>query len=72
MGDHITKLQTFYYYCFSYVLNIILRSFADGGNTALQVVAWPFGGRPGKVNVMRSSPNPATWIRAQVTFRKLD
>ena len=26
----------------------------------------------GKVNVMRSSPNPATWIRAQVTFRKVD
>jgi len=44
----------------------------DGGNTALQVVAWPFRGRPGKVNVMRSSPNPATWIRAQVTFRKVD
>ena len=21
---------------------------------------------------MRSSPNPATWIRAQVTFRKVD
>lgn len=49
------------------------RKFLDnGGNTALQVVAWPFGGRPGKVNVMRSSPNPATWIRAQVTFRKVD
>ena len=46
--------------------------FLDGGNTALQVLAWPYNGRPGKVNVMRSSPNPATWIRAQVTFRKVD
>lgn len=49
------------------------RKFLDnGGNTPLQVIAWPFRGRPGKVNVMRSSPNPATWIRAQVTFRKVD
>ena len=38
----------------------------------MQVLAWPYNGRPGKVNVMRSSPNPATWIRAQVTFRKVD
>ena len=38
----------------------------------MQVIAWPFNGRPGKVNVMRSSPKPATWIRAQVTFRKVD
>ena len=44
----------------------------DGDNAPLQVVAWPYNGRPGKVNVMRSSPNPATWIRAQVTFRKVD
>lgn len=38
----------------------------------MQVVAWPYNGRPGKVNVMRSSPSAATWIRAQVTFRKVD
>jgi len=54
-------------------LNFRYRKFLDnGGNTALQVLAWPYNGRPGKVNVMRSSPNPATWIRAQVTFRKVD
>ena len=46
--------------------------FLDGGNSPLQVLAWPYNGRPGKVNVKLNSPNPATWIRAQVTFRKVD
>ena len=36
------------------------------------MIAWPYNGRPGKVNVQKSSPNPATWIRAQVTFRKVE
>jgi len=54
-------------------LSFRYRKFLDNGDNApLQVVAWPYNGRPGKVNVMRSSPNPATWIRAQVTFRKVD
>ena len=44
----------------------------DGGESPLQVIAWPYNGRPGKVNVMRSSPLPQTWIRAQVTFRKVE
>lgn len=38
----------------------------------LQVLAWPFKGRPGRVNILRSSPTESTWIRAQVTFRKID
>ena len=50
--------------CFYFIL--------DGGKAPLQVIAWPYNGRPGKVNVQRSSPNPATWIRAQVTFRKVE
>ncbi len=46
--------------------------FSDGGNTPLQVLAWPYRGAPGKVNVQRSSPTPGSWIRAQVTFRRVD
>jgi len=54
-------------------LSFRYRKYLDnGGSSPLQVIAWPFNGRPGKVNVMRSSPKPATWIRAQVTFRKVD
>jgi len=54
-------------------LSFRYRKYLDnGGRSPLQVVAWPYNGRPGKVNVMRSSPNPSTWIRAQVTFRKVD
>ena len=44
----------------------------DGGNSPLQVLAWPYRGRPGKVNIRRDSPTSDTWIRAQVTFRKVD
>lgn len=43
-----------------------------GGKAALQVLAWPLNGRPGKVNIQKSSPRATTWIKAQVTFRKID
>ena len=39
----------------------------DGGKSPLQVLAWPYRGRPGKVNIQRDSPDSNTWIRAQVT-----
>ena len=44
----------------------------DGGKAALQVLAWPLNSRPGKVNIQKSSPRSTTWIKAQVTFRKID
>lgn len=54
-------------------LSFRYRKYLDnGGESPLQVIAWPYNGRPGKVNVMRSSPLPQTWIRAQVTFRKVE
>merc|ERR1712079_380255 len=54
-------------------LSFRYRKYLDnGGKAPLQVIAWPYNGRPGKVNVQKSSPNPATWIRAQVTFRKVE
>ena len=46
--------------------------FTDGGESPLQVLAWPYRGRPGRVNIRRDSPTSDTWIRAQVTFRKVD
>ena len=45
---------------------------SGGGNAALQVLAWPVNGRPGKVDVLKSSPRSTTWIKAQITFRKID
>jgi len=40
--------------------------------TPLEVLAWPFRGRPGKVNIQRDSPNENSWIRAEVTFRRVE
>ena len=34
--------------------------------------AWPRRGKPGRVNVSQDSPDPFTWVRAQVTFRNVD
>jgi len=48
------------------------KYFPGGGNAALQVLAWPINGRPGKVDVLKSSPRSTTWIKAQITFRKID
>lgn len=44
----------------------------DGGKSPLEVLAWPYRGRPGKVNILRDSPDSDTWIRAKVTFRKVN
>ena len=38
----------------------------------MQVLAWPVNGRPGKVDIMKNSPRSTTWIKAQITFRKID
>merc|ERR1712150_97908 len=48
------------------------KYFPGGGQAALQVMAWPVNGRPGKVDVLKSSPRSTTWIKAQITFRKID
>jgi len=56
-------------------LNFRYKKFHSGGGSRsppLQVLAWPFKGRPGRVNIQRASPTDSTWIRAQVTFRKID
>ena len=53
----------------SSLINILATG---GGRAALQVLAWPLNGRPGKVDVMKSSPRSTTWIKAQITFRKID
>jgi len=44
----------------------------DGNKSSLQVVAWPFRGKPGKISVFRDSPPSKAWVRAQITFRKID
>jgi len=38
----------------------------------LTVLAWPRTGRPGRVSVVQDSPDEDTWVRAQVTYRKVD
>lgn len=43
-----------------------------GRKSSLSVVAWPFRGKPGKISVFRDSPDKASWVRAQITFRKVD
>lgn len=48
------------------------KYFPGGGKAALQVLAWPVNGRPGKVDIQKSSPRSTTWIKAQITFRKID
>jgi len=45
---------------------------AAGYKSALTAIAWPFRGKPGKIAVFRDSPGQAAWVRAQITFRKLD
>ena len=36
------------------------------------MLAWPIHGRPGKVDVQKNSPRSTTWIKAQITFRKIN
>ena len=59
---------------------------AGGRKSSLQVVAWPYRGKPGKISVFRDSPSASTWViplhqacyisilqvRAQITFRHID
>lgn len=54
-------------------LDFKYRKFSrDGHKSSLQVVAWPFQGKPGKISVFRDSPTSLKWVRAQLTFRKID
>jgi len=48
------------------------KKFSQGEVVPMNILAWPYKGRPGKVSIMRSSPDLSTWIRAQVTFRNID
>ena len=45
---------------------------SDGGVHVLTVLAWPNRGKPGKVSIVQDSPDQHTWVRAQVTFKKVD
>ena len=36
------------------------------------MLAWPYRGKPGKVSIAQESPDPDTWVRAQVTFKNVD
>ena len=40
--------------------------------SSLTVIAWPFRGKPGTISVFRDSPSSSAWVRAQITFRKID
>jgi hypothetical protein len=54
-------------------LDFRYKKYSTAGEKApLQVLAWPFRGRPGKINIFRDSPDRSTWIRAQVTYRNID
>lgn len=54
-------------------LDFKYRKFSrDGHKSSLQVVAWPFRGKPGKISVFRDSPASLAWVRAQITFRNID
>ena len=54
-------------------LNFRYKKYQTGllNDAPLQVVVWPFHGKPGIVKIQRNSPDAGTWIRAQVTFRKI-
>lgn len=43
-----------------------------GRKSSLQAVVWPYRGKPGKISVFRDSPRTGGWVRAQITFRKID
>lgn len=45
---------------------------SDGSSNQLTVLAWPYRGKPGKVSIAQESPDPDTWVRAQVTFKNVD
>ena len=43
-----------------------------GEKHTLTVLAWPNRGKPGRVSIHQDSPDRNTWVRAQVTFKKVD
>jgi hypothetical protein len=45
---------------------------SGGPGSHLTVLAWPRRGRPGRVAVAQDSPGTGAWVRAQVTFRKVN
>lgn len=53
-------------------LDFRYKKFSKGEPVNLNVLAWPFRGKPGKISIARDSPDRATWIRAQVTYRNID
>ncbi|XP_023342239.1 peptidase inhibitor 16 [Eurytemora carolleeae] len=53
-------------------LDFRYKKYSTADSVPLTVMAWPFKGKPGKINIIRDSPDPGTWIRAQVTYRNID
>jgi len=53
-------------------LDFKYKKISTGESMPLRVLAWPFKGKPGKVNILRDSPDTKTWIRAQITYRNID
>jgi len=43
-----------------------------GRKSSLSVVAWPYRGKPGRISVFKDSPDSSKWVKAQITFRKVD
>jgi len=48
------------------------KKFSTGDSVPMTVMAWPFRGKPGKVSIVRDSPDFNTWVRAQVTYRNIE
>jgi len=54
-------------------LDFRYKKFSSAGQRqVLTVLAWPNRGKPGKVSIVQDSPDPFTWVRAHVTFKKVD
>eukprot|EP00091_Calanus_sinicus_P011298 TRINITY_DN2560_c0_g1_i5.p1 TRINITY_DN2560_c0_g1~~TRINITY_DN2560_c0_g1_i5.p1 ORF type:complete len:410 (-),score=104.86 TRINITY_DN2560_c0_g1_i5:84-1313(-) len=54
-------------------LDFRYKKFSTAGEQhVLTVLAWPNRGKPGKVSIYQDSPDQFTWVRAQVTFKKVD
>jgi len=54
-------------------LDFRYKKFSSAGERhVLTVLAWPNRGKPGKVSIYQDSPDQYTWVRAQVTFKKVD
>jgi len=54
-------------------LDFRYKKFSTAGEKhTLTVLAWPNRGKPGRVSIYQDSPDRNTWVRAQVTFKKVD